>query len=247
MTPQAVAQAMRRLGVHAEVENAPPRGRLRRAVAEAAPVPEADAHADAQVDDSSAAAAVAVAVPSGVRVDVPPDRITEVLKTARDELGFGLLSSITATDEGDHIALLYHLLRVDDPEFSGFLLVVVRAVKGDHPDGPLVPSAVPLYPGANLQEREIFDLMGVRFRGHPQLTRVLTWTGFHGHPLRKDYQPVDEEIPWRLAGLRGPDGSLLSDDQAGFAEEERGAWEVIEADAKVAAPPEPEGGGEEKA
>jgi NADH:ubiquinone oxidoreductase subunit C len=179
----------------------------------------------------------------GVRCEVDPDRLGAVLGAVRDELGFALLSSITAVDEGESIRLLYHLARIDDPEFTGLLLLEVRALRGDHPDGPLVPSAVPVYPGANLQEREIFDLMGVRFRGHPNLTRVLTWTGFHGHPLRKDYQPIDEEIPWRLAGLAGPDGTLIDAGDAALAGDERAMWEPIPVDALVAAapaaPPEP--------
>lgn len=174
-----------------------------------------------------------------VRCEVDPDRLTAALTVIRDELGFPLLSAITAVDEGDHIRLLYHLARVGDPEFPRLLLVEARALKGDHPDGPLVPSAVPLYPGANLQEREIFDLMGVRFRGHPRLTRVLTWAGFRGHPLRKDYQQVDEEIPWRLAGLAGPDGRLVDADVAALAGDERGAWEPIAVDAPLAAAPAP--------
>jgi NADH:ubiquinone oxidoreductase subunit C len=231
MTPQAVAQALRRLGMPAEVESAPERGRLRRT---------------ASVDDETTVAAPAT-VASGVRCEVPPSQLSTVLRAVRDDLGFELLSSLTATDEGDHIALLYHLVRIGDAEFGGFLLLVSRALKGQHPDGPVVPSAVPVYPGANLQEREIYDLMGVRFRGHPRLTRVLTWTGFRGHPLRKDYEPIDEEIPWRLAGLSGPDGTLLTEDDARLAEDERDAWEVIESDATVARAPQPQnGGGEEE-
>jgi len=173
----------------------------------------------------------------GVRCSVDPQQLTAVLTAVRDELGFALLSAITAVDEDEHFRLLYHLARIGDPDFTGLLLLEVRALKGDHPDGPLVPSAVAVYPGANLQEREIFDLMGVRFRGHPNLTRVLTWTGFSGHPLRKDYQPVDEESPWRLAGLAGPDGTLISPDEAGQAGAERGAWEPVALDAPVASAP----------
>jgi NADH:ubiquinone oxidoreductase subunit D len=58
----------------------------------------------------------------------------------------------------------------------------------------VVPSLFSIYPGADLQEREAWDLLGIRFSGHPDLRRILTWEGFHGHPLRKDWQePYFEE------------------------------------------------------
>jgi NADH:ubiquinone oxidoreductase subunit C len=176
---------------------------------------------------------------AGLRCSVPAARLVETLRTARDDLGFDLLSAVTAVDEGDHLRLMYHLVRGvatgGDHELPGHLLVEVLAPRGDHEDGPVVPSAVPVFPGANLQEREVFDLMGVRFRGHPNLTRVLLWQGFRGHPLRKDYLDVDNEIPWRLAGLRGPDGTMLDSDEARRAEEDVAAWEAVATDAPLAA------------
>ena len=54
------------------------------------------------------------------------------------------------------------------------------------PENETLPSATGVYPGANLQEREVYDLYGITFEGHPNLRRVLTWEGFHGHPMRKD-------------------------------------------------------------
>jgi NADH-quinone oxidoreductase subunit C len=54
-------------------------------------------------------------------------------------------------------------------------------------EGPELPSVTSLWQGADLQEREIWDLMGIRFTGHPNLKRVLLWEGFPGHPLRKDF------------------------------------------------------------
>jgi NADH:ubiquinone oxidoreductase subunit C len=175
---------------------------------------------------------------AGVRCSVPAARLLETLRSARDELGFDLLSAVTAVDEGDHFRLMYHLVRAagsgGDPELPGHLLIDVRAPRGDHPDGPVVPSAVPVFAGANLQEREVYDLMGVRFRSHPDLQRVLLWPGFVGHPLRKDYEDVDNEIPWRLAGLRGPDGTPLGDDDARRAEEDAQAWEAVSADTPLA-------------
>ena len=54
-------------------------------------------------------------------------------------------------------------------------------------DNLAVPSIVSLYEGANVQEREIYDLMGISFEGHPNMKRIFLWDGFEGHPLRKDY------------------------------------------------------------
>jgi NADH-quinone oxidoreductase subunit C len=61
-------------------------------------------------------------------------------------------------------------------------------------DDCVMPTITPVYPSANWFERECFDLYGVRFEGHPNLTRILLYDGFVGHPLRKDY-PVDRRQP----------------------------------------------------
>ena len=53
---------------------------------------------------------------------------------------------------------------------------------------PNWPSLVAVWPGADLQEREVYDMMGIRFTGHPNLRRVLLWDGFEGFPLRKDFK-----------------------------------------------------------
>ena len=52
---------------------------------------------------------------------------------------------------------------------------------------PEVPSVTGVWKSANFQEREVFDLMGVRFNGHPDLKRIVLWEGFEGYPLRKDF------------------------------------------------------------
>jgi len=61
-------------------------------------------------------------------------------------------------------------------------------------DEPLLPSLTPLWKGANWCEREIWDMFGVRFEGHPDLRRILLYEEFKGHPLRKDY-PIDKRQP----------------------------------------------------
>ena len=59
---------------------------------------------------------------------------------------------------------------------------------------PSVPSLTPIWKGANFQEREVWDMFGIRFDGHPYLRRILLWEGFDGHPLRKDWhEPYYEE------------------------------------------------------
>jgi len=59
---------------------------------------------------------------------------------------------------------------------------------------PSVPSLVSIWSGADYQEREVWDLMGIRFDGHPNHKRIMLWEGFPGHPLRKDYVTYDQSI-----------------------------------------------------
>lgn len=59
---------------------------------------------------------------------------------------------------------------------------------------PSVASLTPLYRGAEFQEREVYDLFGVTFEGHPDLRRILMWEGFKGYPMRKDYVPENQDV-----------------------------------------------------
>lgn len=136
--------------------------------------------------------------PEGVSADtrpgysgfiVAPGQFIQVIWALRDEFGYDYLSSITAVDylPEDCIEIVYHLYR----SIGGPALVL--KVKTSRTDSA-VPSLVNLYPGAELQEREVWDLLGVQFTGHPDLRRILTWEGFAGHPLRKDWhEPFFEE------------------------------------------------------
>ncbi len=69
---------------------------------------------------------------------------------------------------------------------------------------PVVPSLVPLFPGVELAEREIFDLMGIRFDGHPDLTRILLPDEWVGHPLRKDDATARVPVQFKAAGKPQP-------------------------------------------
>jgi NADH-quinone oxidoreductase subunit C len=111
---------------------------------------------------------------------------------ADKELQFNLLSDATCVDRyplEPRFEVNYHLVSIPRRER---LRLQVRLSSDD----PVVDSLVPVWPGANWLEREIFDLMGIRFNGHPDLRRILMPEDWEGYPLRKDY-PVEgyRDIP----------------------------------------------------
>ena len=97
------------------------------------------------------------------------------------ELDFDYLNYITAVDYFDYFELVYQLTSV---KHNHSLVLKTRCYDREK---PAVPSVVSLWQGADFQEREIYDLMGIRFEGHPNLKRIALWEGFEGYPLRKDY------------------------------------------------------------
>ena len=97
------------------------------------------------------------------------------------ELEFDYLTHITAIDYYDYFEVIYQLTSI---KHNHSLLVKTRCYGRDNPS---LPSVVSLWRGADYQEREIYDLMGISFAGHPNMKRIVLWQGFQGHPLRKDY------------------------------------------------------------
>lgn len=120
------------------------------------------------------------------RVVVPAEKIFDVLKVLKEQLGFDMLADITCVDylhyrgATDRFGLVYVLTNTQTNE-----RIIVRTFVNE-PE-PSVPSAVPLWEGANWLEREVWDMFGIRFAGHPDLRRVLLPEAFASHPLRKDY------------------------------------------------------------
>ena len=107
-------------------------------------------------------------------------RVAEYLK--RDpELAFDYLNYIAATDYFDYFELVYQLTSL---KHNRSLVFKVRCFDRVNPS---VPSVTNIWRGADFQEREIFDLLGITFTGHPNLRRIFLWDGFQGYPLRKDY------------------------------------------------------------
>jgi NADH-quinone oxidoreductase subunit C len=124
-------------------------------------------------------------------VEVQPERLVDVLRWLHDSAEFDAaqLSNCCGVDRHDHFEMVYHLQSLDLNH-----QVVVKAMVGDH-EQPALPSAYPVYKGALLQEREVYDLMGIHFEGHPDLRRIFLWEGFPGHPLRKDFLGVGGHTP----------------------------------------------------
>jgi len=89
------------------------------------------------------------------------------------------------TDKPGYIEVVYHLYSVSQKH--GPIVLKVRAPR--ELDQCHVPSLTPLWRGCEFQEREAFDLYGVKFEGHPDLRRILMWDEFKDHPMRKDYAP----------------------------------------------------------
>jgi NADH-quinone oxidoreductase subunit C len=122
-------------------------------------------------------------------------RIERVLRFLRDELDFDMLTDLTAVDylgEKPRFEVVYHLYSTRANQ-----RVRIKARVGE--DAPEIASATALFASADWMEREVYDLYGIRFAGHPDLRRILLYDEFEGHPLRKDY-PKERRQP--LVGPR---------------------------------------------
>ena len=154
-----------------------------------------------QLEGSAVALRLREALPDAVTevtsewVEVQPARVAEVLRWLRDDaaLDAAQLSSLCAVDRHDHFEIVYHLQSLDQNH-----QVVIKARVYEH-EAASLPSVYPVYKGALLQEQEVYDLMGVRFEGNPQMRRLFLWEGYPGHPLRKDFL----QVPGHHPGLPG--------------------------------------------
>ncbi len=128
----------------------------------------------------------------GTVLVVRPEAVTDVLAFLKDDpqQSYDMLVDITAADfelRNGTIEVVYQLASVAR---KTRLTVKVKVPATD----PVVPSACQLWKSANWAEREVWDMFGVRFEGHPDLRRILMYPEFEGHPLRKSY-PVDKRQP----------------------------------------------------
>ncbi len=114
---------------------------------------------------------------------IKPEAWLEVARFVKNtqELDFAYLNAITAVDYIEYFEVIYHLTSL---RHNHSTVIKMRCYGREDPS---VPSVVSLWQGADYQEREVWDLMGVSFEGPPNLKRIMLWEGFPGHPLRKDF------------------------------------------------------------
>ncbi len=120
-------------------------------------------------------------------MDVPAKDVLRVGQELRDKHGFDLLLSCTGIDWRDRLESVYHL---HSTKTHKYLAIKVTA-ENEHS-----PSLVPVWPAADWHERESYDLVGIQYDGHPNLTRILMPSDWLGHPLRKDYKVDDPRLVW---------------------------------------------------
>ena len=166
-------------------------------------------------------------------------KLRQVAEFIRDDLKFDILSSVTAVDylKDNLIEVVYHFSKI-----SGGAPMTLKArlarPSGNDKTEPL-PSITVVYPGADFQEREVYDMYGVDFQDHPDLRRILLWEGFGGWPMRKDWKEayfegdtkpfenrwpgghhelIEERVPWEdnLIYPAGFDPAIETDPDAGL-------------------------------
>ncbi|MBA2942460.1 NADH-quinone oxidoreductase subunit C [Paenibacillus sp. CGMCC 1.16610] len=122
-------------------------------------------------------------------VVIHSSRWPEAALTLRDheELRCDYLRNLSGVDQETHLEVAYHLLSLTHKR------EYCVKVKTDR-DQPSIPSVAPVWPTANWNEREVYDLLGIDFPGHPNLVRIMMPDDWVGHPLRKDYEPLDPEV-----------------------------------------------------
>ncbi|ANE46671.1 NADH dehydrogenase [Paenibacillus swuensis] len=97
------------------------------------------------------------------------------------------LRNLSGVDHETHLEAVYHLISLEHKQDYCFKVRTDR-------EQPSIPSVTPIWSTANWNEREIYDLLGIQFPGHPDLRRIMMSDDWVGHPLRKDYEPLDPEV-----------------------------------------------------
>jgi NADH-quinone oxidoreductase subunit C len=122
-------------------------------------------------------------------VVISPEHWADAASVMRDhpDLKCNYLRNMSGVDQETHLEVVYHLISLSTRINYCVRVITDREV-------PSIPTVSMLWEGANWNEREIFDLLGIDFPGHPNMTRIMLADDWVGHPLRKDYEPLDPEV-----------------------------------------------------
>jgi len=119
----------------------------------------------------------------GVACYLKPEKLVETMEALRTnpDTDFVHLTMLCGVDFWDHFEVVYYIQSFDRNQ------IACAKVETWDRDRPVVPSLTPVWHGAWMQECEAYDLLGIRFEGHPNLHRIFLWEGYPGWPLRKDF------------------------------------------------------------
>lgn len=143
-----------------------------------------------------------------IEVAVPTSHLEQAARLLKEHLGYTYLSMVTAVDWPERIEAVYLIFSLDHPHG---IYLKTSLPREELPD---CPSLTVVWPGAEFQEREVYDLMGINFVGHPDPRRILTDDDFPGHPLRKDFQIAADYVLMRHL-LHGAEGQLAPPEPSG--------------------------------
>lgn len=138
-------------------------------------------------------------------VAVARDRIVDIARYCRDDLGYNFLSDVTGVDWLDRTPRFDVVYVLTSLKYWNRLVLKVLVDEGES-----IPTVIPIWGAANWGEREVWDMFGVEFEGHPNLQRLLLPEGWIGHPLRKDFRQTQIALP-RPRADKVPQGNELGD------------------------------------
>ena len=118
-----------------------------------------------------------------------PAKLRKVMETVRPD--FDYPEDLTCVDDGEKLLMFYRLYSLQQRQLLQVNVQLPRL-------GARVPTVSDLWRGLEWHEREAFDMFGVVFDGHPDLRRILTWEGFQGHPLLKDFTVDNDDLSWQI-------------------------------------------------
>lgn len=121
-------------------------------------------------------------------VIVPAEKLLDVARFLKEEQNYDYFNCLTSAEDDNFYISIYNLYAILDYSKRRIALKV-----NSPKDNPVVPSVFSIYPAADWFEREAFDMMGITYSGHPNLTRILTTDDWVGHPCRKDYKIIEPE------------------------------------------------------